>query len=332
MDLYGQHAELRLLKGLVPQLKSPTMIDVGAERGTLARELLLSGITELHAFEPHPDNATALRTSLGGDPRVTIHEIAVGDSDGSGELHVSTSPRDGAPLSFGHTLLERPDTDEIAWSTAIDVTQRSLGSLIDSGEIPRHIGILKIDTEGVDLAVVRGMSGLEADVVMVEHWTELPHGLGACPWTIHDMIAALRPRGFSHFAFIVHRGEFVTLKWDDGGVETGAMGNLVFLHDSVVAGMLPEFLDCAGCLAERAVWIGQTYMQNANERLAVIEELRQAANERLAVIEELRQAADDRLALIEELQDVANERLRALDAVRAQLKTGYAGQGGRASS
>jgi hypothetical protein len=152
------------------------------------------------------------------------------------------------------------------------------------------------------------MSGLEADVVMVEHWTELPHGLGACPWTIHDMIAALRPREFSHFAFIVHRGEFVTLKWDDGGVETGAMGNLVFLHDSVVAGMLPEFLDCAGWLAECAVRIGQTYMQNANERLGVIEELRRAA--------------DDRLALIEELHDVANERLRALDAVKAQLETG----------
>jgi FkbM family methyltransferase len=260
------------------------MIDVGAERGSLAQAMLDTGIEELYACDPHPDNVGALRARFAGDPRVRVHEYAISDGDGSAELHVSTDP-DGSPLPFGHTLLERSDTDEISWGQTMTVTRRSLQSLIDAGEIPDSAGVLKIDTEGHDLAVVRGMGALQADVVMVEHWTELPHTLGRCPWTIEDMVTELGQRGFSHFAFIVHRGEFVTLKWDDGHVERGVMGNLIFLHDSMLPRLLPDVLDCAGRLAERAVSVGQTYMQAARDRLTLVDELAEAAEARLQALE-----------------------------------------------
>jgi FkbM family methyltransferase len=305
MDLYGQDPELRLLGKLVSHLDRRTMIDVGAERGSLAQAMLDAGVEDLHACDPHPDNADALRARFAGDPRVTVHEHAISESDGSAELHVSSTP-DGRPLPFGHTLLERPDTDEIAWGQTVTVTRRSLQSLVAAGELPGRIGILKIDTEGHDLAVVRGMGDLAADVVMVEHWLDLPHGLGPCPWTVHDMLAELEPRGFHHFAFIVHRDEFVTLKWDDAEVERGAMGNLIFLHDRVLARLLPDFLECAGTLAEQAVRIGQSYVR--------------AADERAALVDELKQAADERLALINELTEAAEMRLRALESAEARLQ------------
>lgn len=285
MELYGQDAEAHLLSELTRELRCRTVIDVGAERGELAGELLQTGVVEeLHAFEPHPDNVTALHARFDADARVIVHEHAISDSDGSGELHVSAAPS-GARLPFGHTLLERTGTEEIEWEETITVGLRSLGSLIDAGELPRRAGILKIDTEGHDLAVVRGMGPLEADVVMVEHWVDLPHGLGRCPWTVQDMLAELEPRGFSHFAFISHRGEFVTLKWDDAEVERGAMGNLIFLHDSVLARLLPDVLDCAGWLAEQAVRVGHGYMRAAAERLKLVDELKEAANARLEALE-----------------------------------------------
>jgi FkbM family methyltransferase len=306
VELYGQDAELHLLSAMMTHLDGRRVIDVGAERGDLAEELLRSGAEELHAIDPHPDNARALRARFDADARVTVHEYAVSDADGWGELHVSRSPR-GAQLPFGHTLLERPDTDQIVWNETVSVTRRSLASLVDAGEIPARTDILKIDTEGHDLAVVGGMGALDADVVMLEHWTDLPHGLGVCPWTTQEMVAALRPRGFMHFAFVVHRGEFVTLKWDDGGVERGAMGNLVFLHERVLDALLPDLLDCAGSLAETAVRIGQGYMQ--------------AAAERLALVDELDQAAKERLLRVKELDEVAEERLQALAALSAELET-----------
>jgi FkbM family methyltransferase len=284
MDLYGQDAELHLLSELVARLDHRTMIDVGAEQGSMADGMLSAGVENLHALDADPTNASALRTRFADDARVTVHECAVSDEDGQAELHLSTDP-DGSPLPFGHTLLERADTDEIAWGKTVTVARRSLRSMIDAGEIPNSTGVLKIDTEGHDLAVVRGMGPLQADVVMVEHWTDLPHGLGPCPWTAQDMLAELGPRGFSHFAFVVHRGEFVTLKWDDAEVERGAMGNLVFLHERVLATLMPVILDVAGRLAEQAVHVGQMYARAAVERLALVDELKQAADARLDAVE-----------------------------------------------
>jgi FkbM family methyltransferase len=304
MDLYGQDAELRLLSKLVTRLDHRTLIDVGAEQGALSAGMLDAGVQELHAFEPHPTNADALRARFDGDDRVTIHAYAVSDRDGAGELHVSRRG-DGTPLPFGHTLLEPVDTDEIGWAESMTVTLRSLQSLIDDGEIPDRVGILKIDTEGHDLSVIKGMGRLTADVVMVEHWTDLPQGLGVCPWTTRDLLEALEPHGFSHFAFIVHRGEVATLKWDDGDVERGAMGNLVFLHDSTLDRLLPDLLESAGRLAEQAVDTGQRYMR--------------AASDRLAIIEGLEQAADDRLVVLRELEEAAKARLQALEATTAEL-------------
>jgi FkbM family methyltransferase len=284
MELYGQDAEMRLLSTLMARLDNRSLIDVGAERGGLAEGMLRGGVEELHAFDPHPDNVKALHARFDANARVTVHECAVSDNDGSGELHLSSSP-DGSQLAFGHTLMKRTDTAEIVWAETLTVALRSLGSLIDTGEIPQRTGILKIDTEGHDLAVVRGMGALDPDVVMVEHWTDLPNGLGICPWTTKDMVAALHPRGFAHFAFLVHRGEFVTLKWDDGEVERGAMGNLVFVHDRALDRLLPDLLDCAGWLGEETVRTGQMYMAAANDRLELVNELKKTAETQVRALE-----------------------------------------------
>lgn len=298
MDLYGQDAEVKLLSRLLSRLDRRTMIDVGAERGSMAEQMLRAGVEALYTFDPHPDNANALRTRFADNPRVTVYEAALSDADGNGVLHVSVDS-DHQPLSFGHTLLERNDTDEIGWTKTLPVHLRSLESLIDGQDIPAKIGILKVDTEGHDLAVVRGMGALEADVVMVEHWTDLPNGLGICPWSAQEMTSALRVRGFTHFAFIVHRGDFVTLKWDDANVERGAMGNLVFVHERVLARLLPELLGEASGLAEEAVGVGRTFMRAAEERLALVDVLKQAADDRLALVHELTRVADERLKEVE---------------------------------
>jgi FkbM family methyltransferase len=284
MATYGQEAEIRLLGLLMSRLEQRSMLDVGAEHGAVAAAMRDAGIEELHVFEPHPDNVRVLRDRFDADPRVTVHECAVSDADGTGALHLSSRP-DGLQLSFGHTLLERPDTAEIAWRETSPVSCRSLESLIGTGEIPAHVGILKIDTEGHDLAVVRGMGPMTADIVMVEHWTDLPNGLGPCPWKIEDMVAALKPRGFGHFASIVHRGEFVTMQWDDADIERGAMGNVIFLHDRVLERVLPDLLGCAAQLSEAAVRTGQMYMRAANDRLALVDTLTEVAEERLKALE-----------------------------------------------
>jgi FkbM family methyltransferase len=273
VDLYGQEPEARLLGAFLSRLDNRTVIDVGAERGAFAEQMLRAGSGEIHLVEPEPDNAAFLRAQFAGDARVTVHEYALTDRDGETvDLHKSVTPS-GEPVSFGHTLLDRPGTDEIAWRGVVEVPARSLQSLVEAGELPGRIGVLKVDTEGHDLAVVTAMGALECDVVMVEHWTDLPNSLGPCPWDSSDMVSALGARGLSNFAFVEHRGEFPLLRWNDGNPPVGSFGNLVFLHDRALATLLPDVLECASALALRAVALGEMYAEAARERLAQIEDL-----------------------------------------------------------
>ena len=324
MSLYGQEPEARLLNSFLARLEHRSVVDVGAERGALSEELLRGGATEIYAIEPEPRNAEALRDRF-SDSRVRVLELAAGDSDGDLPLHLSISPS-GDPITFGHTTLERPATDEIVWNETLLVSGRSLSSLVQAGELPARVGVVKIDTEGHDLAVAAGMGDLICDVVMVEHWVDLPKSLGVCPWSSDEMVELFRTRGFSHFALIVHQGEFAILQWDDARVSPGAMGNLVFIHDRVVDALLPDVLESASSLAEAAVELAVTRTSEAEERRVELERATLRASA-AAAIQELAQerdvqakAAEERLVTITKLQrelelqtSVTEDRLRSID-------------------
>jgi FkbM family methyltransferase len=279
VSLYGQEPETILLGAFLSKLEHRSVIDVGAERGTFAAEMLRAGAESVHVLEPEPANVAALHERFDGDTRVTVHGVAASDADRPLDLYVSTKP-DGTPVPFGHTVLNRASTDEIAWQSTITVEARSLRSLVETGELPPRVGILKVDTEGHDDAVLAGMGDLDCDVVMVEHWVDLPHSLGPCPWTLEQIASPLQARGFSHFAVIQHRSEFLILTWDDGEIPAGHMGNIVFLHARVVDRLLPDVLTCASDLAIGAVQVGEMYATAAVERLAVIEELKHGERKR----------------------------------------------------
>ncbi len=333
MDLYGQEPEIRLLRAFLPLLESRSVVDVGAEHGAFVEELLGAGADVVHAIEPEPENAAFLRNQFAGDERVVVHEYAISSDDGELELHKSTTPT-GEPVPFGHTLLHLPDSEQVIWRETVKIAGRSLASLVDAGEIPPHVGILKIDTEGHDLAVVAGMGGLEADVVMVEHWTDLPLSLGPCPWSTEQMASALRDRGFSQFACVVHQGAFTNLLWNDGDIPEGVFGNLLFLHDRVFSRLLPEVVVSASLFVKSAIQASESGASAALERLKVIQKGQElqakASREQLAVIKDVKgerdlqsKAAKDRLATIKKLERLVGSLQKAAKGepkVIAQLK------------
>ncbi len=296
MTLYGQEAEVELMASFLPCVSSTYVVDVGAERGSFAAAMLEAGSERVDLIEPESGNVAYLRERFSGDDRAIVHDAAAGECDGQAMLHLSARS-DGSSLSFGHTMLDRPGTSEIKWPDQASVDVRSLASLVASEEIPERVGLLKIDTEGSDLAVVRGMGSLECDVVMVEHWSDLPYSLGVCPWTSEELIASLATRGFTHYAFLLHREEGVTFRWDAADVDTGEMGNLIFLHERVLDALVPLTLLAASRLA-----------RTSSDRLI---ELRSAADERGALL----QAAEGERGL---QAAAAAERLAALERLRAE--------------
>lgn len=318
VGLYGQEPEAGLLAAFISRLENRSVIDVGAERGSFIDAMLEAGSDLVHAIEPEPKNVAFLRKRFGSDERVTIHAVAASDGNATLELHLAVDS-EGRPATFGHTVLDRPDTEEIAWPKSVTVGARSLSSLVAEGEVPSRIGVLKVDTEGHDLAVIAGMGALLCDVVMVEHWIDLPHSLGQCPWMVDDMVEVLGAKGFSHFAFIVHRGEFVTLQWDDGSLSPGAMGNLIFIHDRVLGDLLPEVIHHASSLSQAAVELAVSHTSAAEERLALIDELSAQRELHTTAIKELTAERDLQTLAAEERLEAMEELARRSQAVVEEL-------------
>jgi FkbM family methyltransferase len=131
-----------------------TFFDVGANVGQTTREVLrLFPRARIYAFEPHPTSFREL-AAIAAD-RLSIHQIALGERKGMATLYQYGESGDGSlinsvvsdarfPTRFGY----RPKQElEIACSTIDDFC---LEHRIDS------IDVLKIDTEGSELAVLKG--------------------------------------------------------------------------------------------------------------------------------------------------------------------------------
>jgi FkbM family methyltransferase len=125
--------------------------DVGANIGffSLLSAKLAGPGGRVEAFEPVPDNAAAIRANaaLNGFETIGVHQVAVSDRNGTGEVCIPVES------SWAH-LTDRgqhPATEEV-----IPVQLTVLDDQIAAGLIPRP-DVVKIDVEGFELQVLNGL-------------------------------------------------------------------------------------------------------------------------------------------------------------------------------
>ena len=315
IDLLNQETELLILAAFLPNIE-PTFVDVGAERGGFSHWMTQHRFTGF-AIEPMAKHAAALRElALGG--AVKFLPCAVDSEDGTRALHIATDV-EGQPLDHFHSLERLADDTRVHHTQAVQVVCRSLASLRAEGSLPARIGLLKIDTEGNDLSVLRGMAPFEAEILMVEYFTT---GLYA-GWADADplkLITQAESLGYAHCIAIrrtLSGLEIVT--YQPLSFQPGEWGNLIFLRESsyptlrtVLAGLFNEHRTASGMIAfADAAFVPNEAMpttspefhaQPATEPLQrEITELRRVCKERLDLIEFLHHEAARRLDLIHEL-------------------------------
>lgn len=129
---------------------SLVMLDVGAHHGAFSFGMLSEFAAEpVFAFEPHTANFALLKKLTIDVPQVVCVNAAVGESDGSTAFSCNEDSATGSILSYVDEptqSLERAQVPLIA----LDTFCRDFQSL------NRDIGLIKIDTQGYDLAVLRG--------------------------------------------------------------------------------------------------------------------------------------------------------------------------------
>lgn len=134
--------------------KDDVVYDIGANIGMytcfLARQLPPEQVV---AFEPHPANIKRLRSNLDlNNVNATIVELALSDTSGTTELAIKSQE-----AGEGEHSIATDDDGE-----TIPVELATGDELVDSGDLPPP-SIIKIDVEGAEFEVLRGLKKMIAN-------------------------------------------------------------------------------------------------------------------------------------------------------------------------
>jgi FkbM family methyltransferase len=150
-------------EGVVRQIelyaKDNLFLDVGAYQGDFTKLALSTGcFSGGILFEPNPETLKALRAAIPLTAPIRIVEKAVGETSGTGTLHCGQAFATGSLLPYANT------------PTGLKSRTVDLISL-DSLNLDEPVSLIKIDTQGNDLAVLRGAERLiqkDHPIIIVE--------------------------------------------------------------------------------------------------------------------------------------------------------------------
>ena len=124
-----------------------TFIDVGANKGdfTLLAARLAGNSGKVISIEPEPENHSMLQRSIALNhyDNIRAMQLALSDSDGNASLRIGAT-------SGAHTL-----SPEFSGSRAVEVPTRTLDGIV-AEQRPASVDMIKIDVQGLELAVLRG--------------------------------------------------------------------------------------------------------------------------------------------------------------------------------
>ena len=152
------------LRRIINGERELTFIDVGANTGQtidLVRKDFKNA--KIYSFEPTPDLVKQLETKYKGDPGVTISGKALADFDGEAKFYISTySPTNSmlVPDIDLYTEIHSDRADDLKNLKEINVPVTTLNSWYKENDFRGFIDVLKIDTQGTELQVLKGAGDL----------------------------------------------------------------------------------------------------------------------------------------------------------------------------
>jgi FkbM family methyltransferase len=205
------------------------VVDVGAHFGIYSLLAARAGANVV-AFEPVPENFEVLQRNIAlNQLAVTAHQAAASDRDGLRSFNVAWAS-DSASFST------HPNAETIA---RIEVVTRSLDSVLGES----RVDVLKIDTEGHEIDVIRGAAEVLAANPKVKVLVEFgPDCLGSAGYEPEELLGTLLSLGLR--PYMIHEDDRAltripdSLEWKDQ-MRGRSYLNLICVADSPDDG-LPE--------------------------------------------------------------------------------------------
>jgi FkbM family methyltransferase len=159
--------------------KGMTVMDVGANAGLLTRHFcrLVGEKGKVFSFEPDPLVFRFLEFNTRPFANKELVQCAVSDNHGPMQLHLKSS-------SLGNSLFNKTQSAD-----SVSVACISLDEFLKSRGEP-IVDFIKIDTEGAELSVLRGMrqtiARLSALKIIIEYCPKNLTGAGVAPLAVLD--------------------------------------------------------------------------------------------------------------------------------------------------
>jgi FkbM family methyltransferase len=252
-------------------------------------------------------------------PSVQIFDIALGAHDANEQLQV-VQDKTGRLTDAYHSLVAFEATPTLRISGEIPVQCRTLDSLVAEGTLPERVGILKVDTERGDLAVLHGMGRLHSDAVMLEYWDDLPETVGPSTYRVSDVVELMAGRGYSNYVVVKRHAEFESLLLNDDQTRPGEWGNVIFVHDQVFPVLSSFIFQTVATAQTKLVDKAQFFAGEAEKRLAIIEREEIGAAQAPATLKRLRVEIKRKERIIADLAATAEERLRLIELHHAEAE------------
>jgi FkbM family methyltransferase len=155
----GRHLWADVSRLLAP---NPVVFDVGANLGTTVKRLLEVRPSSLvHSFEPNPAIYSQLVAITAQYSNVTTHNLALGSETGQALFQIQKAHMSSSFLT--HRAAQPESTQTVSLSTVDVMCQQKNIS---------HLHLLKSDTQGFELHVLKGASTMldaaKIDLVMLE--------------------------------------------------------------------------------------------------------------------------------------------------------------------
>jgi FkbM family methyltransferase len=174
-----------LLQRLLDEARVDLVIDVGANEGQFARQLRTFYTGELISFEPVSTAFAKLAAAAATSPGWHVHQCALGSEPATRTMYVAD---DTAFSSLLHTNEYAMSRFRRAHSSREEpVVIRRLDEVLDESvsDLDRRHIFLKLDTQGFDVEVFRGLGHRIAQVMVLQsevslmslydgmpHWTD----------------------------------------------------------------------------------------------------------------------------------------------------------------